>query len=133
MPPRIPQNPTRGKIVNFEQNLRFAQSVYTSLNGGITLASGRSTDATGVYNKFDMANGSGKMVRIGATGSTEPLKWNSGTSQATIIHQLGTKPTGFLITDLDGNAVIWRVGAPTNTQITLQISVNTVNATVYVF
>ena len=133
MPPRIPQVPTRGKIINFEQNLRFAQSVYQSLNGGIVLAAGKGTDATGVYNTFDMANGSGKMVRIGAAASTEPLKWNSGTSQATIIHQLGTKPTGFLVTDLDGNAVIWRVGTPTTTQITLQISANTVNATVYVF
>lgn len=130
---QVPQNPTREKFQNFHNTLRWAQSVYKALNGGISIAIGRGTDASGVYNTFDTTNGSGKMVRIGAVASSEPLKWNSGTSQATIIHQLGTKPTGFHVTDLDGNAVIWRVGTPTTTQITLQISNTAINATVYVF
>lgn len=129
----IPQNPTREKFQNFHNVLRWSQSVYKSLNGGISIATGHSTDANGVYNTFDTTNGSGKMVRIGASGSTEPLKWNAGTSQVTITHQLGTKPTGFHVTDLDGDARVWRVGTPTNTSITLQISNNAINATVYIF
>jgi hypothetical protein len=130
--PNVVINPTKLGFTNFAQIFRWAQSVYQALTQGIILARGRTFDLNGIYNTFDPANGDGIMLRVGNNASSEHFKWD-GTSKVVLTHNLQRQPTGFLVTDLDGNAVIWRVGKPTSTQITLQSSVNSVNATVYIF
>jgi predicted transcriptional regulator len=130
--PSAPINPTKFKFTSFNDVFRWAQSVYTTLVQGISLARGHSTDITGIFNTFDPTNGDGIMLRIGALSSSEHFSWSAG-NQVTLTHNLQRQPTGVIVTDLDGNAVIFRVGKPTGTQITLQTTSNTVNATVYIF
>lgn len=114
--------------------LRIAQSVYQSLNGGITEATPTGQDSQGVYNKFDPDNGNGVTLRIGANSSSEDLKWPSVAGTGLVIfHGLGRQPIGFRIHDLDGNAQIWRTTPPDAQQITLAISDVSISATIYIF
>jgi hypothetical protein len=127
-----PINPQAGVFNSTNKILRWAQSVYKALSGGIIFATGRGSDSNGVFNTFDNASGDGIMVRVGATGGTEPTQWN-GSSQATIALLLGRKPTGWILCDIDKAANIFRVGAPTTTSLTLQTSDATCSITVWIF
>jgi hypothetical protein len=113
--------------------LRWAQSIFKSMFGNIALAEGNTTDSNGIYTTFNVDNGNGIMMRVGASGSSLRNKWDAGTSQVTLNHALGRQPIGFIVCDIDKNAVIWRVNPPTSGIMQLEISDNTANATVYIF
>lgn len=125
-------NPQLGSLTNFTKVTQWAQSVYRTLNRGISLALGKNSDSSGVFNTFDITNGDGIMVRIGATGSSEPITWD-GSAQATIALLLGRKPTGWILCDIDKSATIWRTVPPTPTQLILQTSDVTCSITVWIF
>ena len=130
----IPINPTTVKFNAVQNIVRWAQSIYNCLNAGITLAQGRGSDSSGVYNTFTRTNGDGIMVRIGAAAGTEPIKWNGTTSDASItISLLGRKPTGWIICDVDKACTIFRSGPMGTTTLTLRTSDITCSATVWVF
>lgn len=132
--PTAPINPTAEKFKAPHNVLRWAQSIYTSLNAGLTMATGRGSDANGVFNTFDRANGDGIMVRVGAAAGTEPIKWNAGTSQAAInIQTLGRKPTGWWVCDIDTACYVFRALPPTTTTLTLQTSNTACSITVWIF
>lgn len=132
--PTSPINPTRGKFGNPNDVLRWAQNIYQCLRSGITLALGSGSDSNGVYNTFDSTNGDGIMVRVGAAGGSEPIKWNAGTSQASIaVNRLGRKPTGFIICDIDRPCYIYRTAPPTSSALVLKTSDTTCSITVWIF
>lgn len=134
MPQNIPINPTQAKFVNFNNILRWAQSIYQSLNAGITLALGRGSDSLGVYNTFDRTNGDGIMMRVGAAASSEPVKWDGGTLQAAIpVSTINRKPTGWIICDIDKPAQIYRVVPPTTSSLILKTSDATCSIIVWIF
>jgi hypothetical protein len=127
-------NPTANKFKTPNDILRWAQSVYKSIQGGISFALGKGSDNNGVYNSFDMTNGDGIMVRIGAAGGSELIKWNSGTGQATIpVNTLGRKPTGWILCDIDRAASIYRSAPPTSSSLILKTSDTTCSITVWIF
>ncbi|HEY1645812.1 MAG TPA: hypothetical protein VGF75_05585 [Candidatus Saccharimonadales bacterium] len=130
--PSTPINPSTSNINSFPNVLRWAQSVYKTIVRGISFALGNGSDSTGVYNTFDITNGDGIMVRVGASGGAEPIQWD-GSSQADIALLLNRKPTGWIVCDIDKSATIWRVGAPTPTLLTLQTSDVTCSITVWIF
>jgi hypothetical protein len=132
--PSAPINPTRTKFNNFNEVLRWAQSIYQSISGGITLALGKGSDINGVYNTFDKTNGDGIMVRVGAAASAEAIKWDAGTGQASIaVNTLGRKPTGWIICDIDRPASIYRNAPPTTSSLILKTSDTTCSITVWIF
>lgn len=127
-------NPTAVKFNATQNILRWAQSVYTNLNAGLTLALGNKSDSSGVYNTFNRTNGDGIMIRVGAAAGSEPIKWDAGTSTAAIsVATLGRKPTGWIICDIDKPASVYRSAAPTTTTLTLHTSDNTCSITVWIF
>jgi hypothetical protein len=129
-----PINPTKAKFTNFDNVLRWAQSIHTSLSAGLTLALGKNSDSSGVYNTFDNTNGNGIMVRIGAAAGAEVVKWNSGTSQATIaVNLIGRKPTGWIVCDIDKPCYIYRAAPPNTTSLVLETSDTTCSITVWIF
>lgn len=128
-----PINPAKLQLTNPQQLGRWAQSVFASLKTGIMLAEGNVTDSNNVFNTFNADNGNGIMIRVGATGSSLPNKWNAGTSQVVLDHALMRLPVGFIVCDLDANAVIWRAANSTTSNMTLQTNNTAVNATVYIF
>lgn len=113
--------------------LRWAQSVFKSLNAGVALAEGHTTDSSGIYTTFNVDNGNGIMFRIGSAASSLTNKWNAGTSQVNLNHALARAPIGFIVCDLDANAIIWRAANPTSSHMLLQTSNTACNATVYIF
>jgi hypothetical protein len=128
-----PIDPTFVHFQDLKGVLRWAQSIFKSLTGNISLATGNLQDSNGIYTTFNSDNGDGIMVRVGAAGSGLKYTWDAGTSQVTIDHALGRQPIGFILCDLDKNAVIWRVIPPTAQFMELQTSDNTCSATVYIF
>ena len=113
--------------------LRVAQSVQKALSGNIALASPTSLNSAGIYNKFQQDNGNGVMIRIGASGSGEQYTFSAPNTGIVINHGLGRQPSGFHVADLDGVGTIYRTTAPDANQITLACTVDTVNATVYIW
>lgn len=135
-----PINPSISDFATPQKMLNWAKSIFKTLYNGLRLADGAGTDSSGVYNSFAIDNGDGIMIRIGSAVSSEKFKWDAGTSEVTLNYQLqewnGTprQPIGFLVCDLDANAVIWRaVSPPTSTRMTLKTNNNAANATVYIF
>jgi len=89
----------------------------------------------GVYTQFQQGNGSGILIRIAATASTDtgaPYNWD-GSGAALVSHNLKRQPIGFHVVDQDGPATVHRTAPPTTTQIALSITDATVSVTVYVF
>ena len=113
--------------------LRVLQSIFDTLTNKTALAEGNLQDSNGIYTTFNVDNGNGIMMRVGAAGSGLPNEWDAGTSQVTLNHALKRQPIGFILCDLDANAVIWRVNPPTQDIMQLQTSDTTANITVYIF
>lgn len=128
-----PINPSTSNMNTFANVLRWAQSVYKTLTGGISFALGNGSDTNNVFNTFDITNGDGIMVRVGAAGGTEHYQWD-GSSQVDIdVSTLGRKPTGWILCDVDKSCNIWRYAAPTTTDLFLQTSDSTCSITVWIF
>ena len=128
----LPINPQNQTFKSFEDVLKWAQSVYKAFAGGVEIATPNSTNAAGVYNSFTINNLAGHMVRIGAYGSGAPIAWTSRAT-AVINHGLLKQPIGFILCDIDGNATVWRTAVPNADTISLQISNNAVNVTIFIF
>lgn len=127
-----PINPTPQYVQNPSGVLRIFQSFFRCLTNGIMLATGNKQDSNGNYISFALDNGDGIMFRVGASSSSLPNKWN-GSSEVVLNHNLQRQPIGFILCDLDANAVIWRAANSTQTQMTLKTSNSACNATVYIF
>jgi hypothetical protein len=123
-----PINPTAQLLSTPSGVLRWAQSVFKTLNGGVALASVSKSDANNIPDVFGVDNGNGIMIRLGPAYS---MKWSG--SSAAINHGLQRYPIGFIICDTDANAVIWRSATSTESVITLTTSNNAVNCTIYIF
>ena len=114
-------------------HLKWAQSIYNTLAGGIQITNPTGKDASGVYNKFQSANTSGTFVRIGSSSSSEPVKWTGNGVGVVIKHGLGYQPVGFQVVDQDKTVNVWRTVPPDAVQITLAPSDATANVTVHIF
>lgn len=125
-------NPSNINFNKHDGALRNAQSVFKVLNGGVQEAQPTSTDTLGVYNRFEADNGSGVMLRIGASGSTEPIKWVASNVGLVINHGLHRQPIGFQLWDKDKTCDVYRTAVPTIDTITLACTDATVNVTVYI-
>jgi hypothetical protein len=121
------------------QQLQWAQSVDSVVNGSIdmgTIVPGSgSIDATGTPANFQRGNGSGILIRVGASGSNNGPKYNWTTSGTGVVinHQLQRQPIGFHVVDSDKPLTVHRTVVSDTNQITLAPSDATANATVYIF
>jgi hypothetical protein len=130
----LPISPSQSIMNTPRGVLRWAQSIYKAITGGIELAQGIGQNSNGVYNKFAPDNHNGTMIRIGAyNDSTEPIKWSSSGVGIPIYHGLGKLPLGFHITDLEGDSNVYRTIPATNQVITLAPTDASVAATVFIF
>lgn len=112
---------------------QWTQSVQETLTGNVDMGTATSKDSTGQYNKFDQGNGSGKLIRIGATGTTgNDYTWPAS-GPLVINHGLLRQPIGCHIVSSDNDLRVWQPSSPDDNSITLHPSDNTVNSTVYVF
>jgi hypothetical protein len=127
------QNPVN--IVGLPNQMQqWAQSLHVALNGGLDLGTATSKDSTGVYNKFQKSNGSGVLIRIGASGTTDnDFAWTASNTGVAINHGLLRQPIGYHVVDMDKNVTVYRTATPDANQITLAPSDATANVTVYVF
>lgn len=91
------------------------------------------TDSTGVYNTFDTGNSSGVLLRVGASTSSEAIKWTTTGTSIAISHGLGRQPIGFKIVDKDKPVDVSRTAPPTSTIINLAPTDATANVTLYIF
>jgi hypothetical protein len=112
---------------------QWVQSVQDSLNGSIDMGTPTSKDSTGQYNEFKQGNGSGILIRIGAAGTAgNKYSWPS-TGSLTVNHGLQRQPVGCHLVSSDKQLSVWQPSTPDATNIILESSDPTVNATVYVF
>ena len=112
---------------------QFVQSVQETLTGNVDMGTPTSKDSTGQYNKFDQGNGSGKLIRIGAFGTTgNDYTWPAS-GNLVINHGLLRQPIGCHVVSSDGHLTVAQPTAPDDNSIILNPSDNTVNTTVYVF
>src|ERR1700760_346497 len=97
------QNPVN--IVGLPNQMQqWAQSLHAALNGGIDMGTPNSKDSTGVYNKFVKSNGSGVLIRIGASGTTDnDYAWTTSNTPVVINHGLLRQPIGYHVVDMDKN------------------------------
>lgn len=123
------------------QQFQWAQSLHTNINGDIdmgtiaTEAPG-AIDATGTPANFNKGNGSGVLIRVGASGSKNgPLyNWTTTGTGVVINHNLGRQPIGFHVVDSDkANFTAFRTQTATDVTISLAPSDATVNSTIYIF
>jgi len=115
------------------EHLKWAQSVDKTLSAGVDMGVPIGQDPTGVYNAFEQGNSNGTLIRIGATASTEAIKWSGIGVGIVIQHGLDRQPIGFKIVDKDKSVDVFRTAVPTDTTITLAPTDNTASVTVYVF
>jgi hypothetical protein len=127
------QNPVSAGVVG--ETLRWAQSVHKILNGAVDMGVPTgSKDSTGNYSEFSQGNGSGVLIRIGASGSVGVAnKWTTTGTAITINHGLQRQPIGVHLVNSDKQLQIWQPTTPTTVSIFLAPSDATANATVYVF
>lgn len=119
---------------------QWAQSLDETINGQLDLgrvdtgAQG-AIDSTGTPAAFTKGNGSGVLIRIGASGSGNgpSNNWTSSSTGIPIQHGLGRQPIGFHLVDSDKPLQIYRTATANAQTITLAPSDATANATVYIF
>ena len=126
----IPSQHMQAKIT--PEHLRWAQSVDVVLGGNVDMGVPTGKNSAGIYNTFSAGNSSGVLIRVGASTSSEAVKWDSS-GNLTLNHALGRQPIGFKIVDKDGTVDVWRTAVPTDQQITLKSSSPSTNVTLYVF
>lgn len=125
-------NPQHMQAKIAPEHLRWTQSVHKTLTQGVDMGIPTGTDSTGVYNKFDPGNSSGILIRVGASTSSEIIKWPSSGSLS-IQHGLGRQPIGFKIVDKDKPVDVSRTAPPTTSIIQLVPTDSTANVTLYIF
>jgi hypothetical protein len=134
----IPIQPTNEdfkitKINTGNRVLRWAQSVFKSLNAGLTFASPTAQAAGGVYNKFVQDNFDGVMLYIGANASGATITWAATNVGQAINHGLHRQPIGFLVTYKDKTVDVYSTATPDVNNITLATTDDTVNTIVFIF
>lgn len=130
------QNPVDMAMGLPRMQKQWAQSLDSVINGDIDMGTVQSNglDATGTPALFNKGNGSGNLIRIGASGSSNGnYQWTTTGTGVVIQHGLGRQPIGFHLSDADGQLQVWRTVVADNKQITLAPSDATKNATVYIF
>ena len=127
-----PINPSKTSLHNSAGSLRVQQSTYKVLTGAVQDAQPTGTDATGVYNKFETDNGSGVMLRIGSSASSEPIKWVTSNVPIVVNHGLLRQPLGFHLRDKDKTCDVYRTAVPNSNTISLACTDATANVTIYI-
>lgn len=125
-----PQNPSR-----ISDPHEVLVSVNRVLLGNVSMGNATGFDSTGQPTAYQQDNTDGTMVRVGSNANPNALP-NFWTSGPTIItHNLGRVPIGYYITRksktcdvFDGTVASW-----TETVISLQITDDTADTTVYIF
>jgi hypothetical protein len=116
-----------------DSHRQWTQSVQEAMSGNIDLGTPTSKDPTGQYNKFDKGNGSGNLIRIGATGTTgNDYTWPA-TGNLVINHGLLRQPVGCHLVSSDKQLTFCQPVTPDENTITLTPSDRTSHATIYVF
>ena len=127
-------NPSGTSLGFTQEQLQWAQSVYKMANAGVDMGVVTGKNTVGVYNEFQQGNGTGILLRIGASGTTEQsYKWTTSNSAITINHGLNRQPIGFFIVDKDKAVDVYRTAVPTDINIKLAPTDATVNVTIYIF
>lgn len=126
-------NPTKNNMSTAEQVLRWAQSVYKALNGGLTFGQPIAQAASGVWDTFQQDNTNGVLLYIGANLSGEPLVWGPSNTGKAFNHGLHRQPIGWLVCYKDRACDIYATAPPTADIITLAITDSLTNTIIYVF
>ena len=113
---------------------QWAQSVHQVLTGNVDMGTPTSSkDSTGQYNEFQKGNGSGVLIRVGATGSIGNANTWPSSGNLVVNHELLRQPIGCHIVSSDKQLTLCQPVAPDKNNITLLPSDPTANATIYVF
>lgn len=126
-------NPTKNNLNTFAQVLRWAQSVYKALQGGLSFGQPNGQAASGVYNTFTQDNFDGILMYIGALGSGATNVWAATNTGQAFNHGLQRQPIGFLVVYKDKTCDVYSTATPTTNLITLAITDDTANTIILVF
>jgi hypothetical protein len=129
----LPKDPNTFAHTLPEQHRQVLQSVHQVLTGNVDMGTPTSKDSTGQYNEFKKGNGSGVLIRVGATGSTDNTYTWPASGNLVINHGLLRQPIGCHIVSSDKQLTHCQPVAPDENSITLLPSDPTANATLYVF
>lgn len=125
-----PQNPAR-----IADSQLVAVSFHRTLTGNVSMGNAVAWDSTGQPSEYTQDNTDGAMIRVGSNANPNALP-NFWTSGPTIItHNLGRVPIGYYITRKDKTCDVFdgTVASWTETVISLEITDDTADTTVYIF
>lgn len=125
-----PQDPSR---------IADAQIVSVSVNrtllGNVSMGNATEWDSTGQPSAYQQDNTDGTMIRVGSNANPNGLPNSWGAGPTIITHNLGRVPIGYYVTRksiacdvFDGTVASW-----TETVISLEITTDTADTTIYIF
>lgn len=126
-------NPTKNNMSTAEQILRWAQSVYKALNGGLTFGNPTAQAVSGVWNAFQQDNFNGVYLYVGSNLSGASLTWFTNNTGKAFNHGLQRQPIGWIVIYKDKACDIYSTATPTKDIITLAITDNSANTIILVF
>jgi hypothetical protein len=122
------------------QQLQWAQSLHSTVNGGLDLGVPTAKDSTGNFNTFSPGNSNGVLIRVGASGTTQNTHaWGTSNTPITIPHGLvdtegnPRQPVGVHVVNKDKNMDVYLPTAPDAKNIYISPTDATANTTIYVF
>jgi len=115
------------------QVLRWAQSVYKAMTGGLSFGQPSGQAAGGVYNAFTPDNFNNVILYIGANGSGSTLSWTASNTGQAFNHGLQRQPIGFLTLYKNKTCDIYSTATPTTNNITLAVTDDTATTIIMVF
>jgi hypothetical protein len=127
-------NPVNMAIGLPRQQLQWAQSLDTTLNGDVDMGTATAKDSTGQYSEFNRGNGSGVLIRVGPSGGTDTkYVWTTTGSGIAINHGLGRQPIGAHLVSSSKQLTIWQPQVGDENNINIAPSDATAYATLYIF
>ena len=120
--------------------LRWAQSIYNSINGQIDFGVPNGKDSSGNYNFWDNPNCSGVLVRVSPFGNTDnKYIWVATNTAIPINHGLvdqnrkPRQPIGVILVNSNKDLRIYQPTTPDTTNVYVAPTDNTSYATLYIF
>lgn len=126
-------NPTKNNLNTFQQVLRWAQSVYKAMQGGLGIAVGSTQAPSGIYDGFTQDNVNCNLVYVGANGSGAAITWAASNTGQAINHQLFKQPVGFLVVFKDKTCDVYSTATPNSNTWDLAITDDTANTIIMFF
>lgn len=128
------QNPSDRSLTLTAAQLKWAQTLHQTVNGGIEPGIPQSKDTSGNWSTFEKANTSGVLIRVSPRGTSDnTYSWAAVGAPITINHGLQRQPIGAHLVSSDKDLRIWIPATPTKDTIQIAPSDNTSYATIYIF